>query len=82
MMLLGVLEEYGWRQRLLGDEQHGFCLLGAIRKAGNGKGYTKNTYNNIFQKIYDHKGGTLSFNDHKDTTKEMVIETLKWVERN
>jgi hypothetical protein len=28
-----ILEKFGWTQQYYGDEQEGFCLVGAIRKA-------------------------------------------------
>ena len=31
----GVIEEFGWHQGDMGDAEVGFCVAGAVRRAGN-----------------------------------------------
>ena len=73
-----VIEKYGWRQDYYGNEQTGYCLIGAIRKAYTNKMAQQRMFNLI--KPYIHNEVLWIWNDQKGRTKRHVLTVLKKVE--
>lgn len=73
-----VIEKYGWRQDYYGNEQTGYCLIGAIRKAYPGKMAQQRMFELVKPQINNHV--LWIWNDEPRRTKRQVLALLKKVE--
>jgi hypothetical protein len=86
---IGIIKTYGWRQRRLGSQQEGFCILGALKAAEYGFDYAQpiSMYENYtpdfrlaVQMIAKHANCQHAYawkwNDEFGRTKEEVITVM------
>lgn len=84
-----VLEQYGWCQGEIGNEEKGYCTIGAIAKSAQrilGDGSIINTFG-IKERTWSHAykctckkhphPDIAVWNDEEDRTKEEVIKALE-----
>ncbi len=81
-----VIETYGWNQCSYGNEESGFCALGALNYEGmglkNGDGMDiLDCYLTLKLKNKFPGGSIISFNDTEGRTKEEVLKAFRTIAR-
>lgn len=81
------IQKHGWRRHSFGDEQEGFCLLGAIAKHLYGK-WDRDVFYGVEQELLEYFGGETfiyrccDFCDNADQTVEGVAEWNDYVAKD
>ena len=75
MKAYDVITEYGWQQGDYGDEEDGFCMVGALRHA---YGIHAEDYQSAKARVRKQIGGTAItvWNDVRCRTREKVLDAL------